>query len=145
MGPPKANKKKNKNIDVRQCTTPVFNYVRSLTAALSADQKEVLDNKIKNTKQELKAWIDTLPLEEVKKFNKHTQLEVLSDKLVAEIPDIPRDLFRRQLHYVLNGIQSQAESRKAMMMMKMRAITGRLLMPLLANRHQQMQQPKRRH
>ena len=85
------------NVDATQTTTPVLNYLEMLKRKLSQSQQTNARKLVQTTKAELKQSVQSQSLNELKKFRKHEQLEILSDSLHAKMPDIPRDIFRRKL------------------------------------------------
>ena len=67
---------------------------------------------IQQSKNELKDWVNSVSIQELRKFRKQKKLEEVSNTLARDRKDIPRDLFKHRMHYVLHGIQQEVENRK---------------------------------
>ena len=106
----------NNALNVCQCTTPVMEHLNAIRSALSADQLSAADQLIQQTKTELIEWVNSAPLQELRKFQKFKKLEEISDNLASKRKDIHRDLFKSRMHYVLNGVQQTVEQRKYYLM-----------------------------
>ena len=106
------NTKPNRQLNVCQLNTPVMEHLKAIRSSLSADQLSEVNKLVARTKAELKDWASSASLQDLRQFQKHKKLDELSDKLSTNMKEIPRDLFKHNLHYVLNGIQTQVEGRK---------------------------------
>ena len=90
----------------------MFDHIRAIKAALTADKLKEVDKLVNKTKQELNAWVEAQTLEVLVKFQKFQKLEEVSDKLCKELNGVHRDLFKHKMHYVLNGIDKLVDQRK---------------------------------
>jgi hypothetical protein len=102
-------KQTTKPINVCQCTDEVARYLDSLRSQLSKEKLREIDTLVKSIKVELLAEVDNKTLSQLRSFMKHQELDRQTDKACQALPDVPRDLLKHKLHYVLNGVNSKAE------------------------------------
>jgi hypothetical protein len=105
---------KERSMDVRQCSTPVYKYLNGLRAQLSEQQSKLFLDECNRVKAEYYDSIQTWNYQQLKKFNKFDETERLATELHQLHPYIHRHLFVNSLHYAMNGAQTRVESRKRM-------------------------------
>jgi hypothetical protein len=105
MGQPK------KDLDVRMDTTEVSKYLDSLRSKLTKQQLTDIDDVVDTIKSRVIKAIETDSLLELNCLKKNTTLKKLTDEAHKSMPDAPRDLFIRKLHFVMNAFQNRIEPR----------------------------------
>jgi hypothetical protein len=105
MGQPK------KDIDVRMDTTEVSKYLDSLRGKLTKQQLIDIDNVVDTIKSRVIKAIETDSLLELNSLKKNTTLKKLTDEAHKSMPNAPRDLFVRKLHFVMNAFQNRIDPR----------------------------------
>ena len=102
----------NNALNVCQCMARIIQYLNAIRIALSADQLVAAYQMIQQTKTELIERVNSVPLQELRKFQKFKKQEEVANNLASKRNDIHRDLFKSRMHYVLNGVQQTVEQRK---------------------------------
>lgn len=109
----RSKSKQPEKLDVTRCSTPVTKYMTAIEKKLSKDQKHAANNVIDRTNNEMIEWVGKQTLiKPLAQFNQYEVLEKLCDQLTDELSDIPRDYFRCNLWYKLNGIRRLVEQKR---------------------------------
>jgi cell division protein FtsB len=102
----------SETIDVRQCSTPVMQYINNLRSQLSDQQRKTFREVCEKTREDYYQSIDNWSYKQLKGFSKFYETERLSTELNQQYPHFHRHLFISAIHYVMNGAQSRVESRR---------------------------------
>jgi hypothetical protein len=105
----------SQTLDVRQCTSAVFDHINRLREQLSEDQLKLFNDVCIKTKQNYYDSIHTWSYQQLKQFSKFQETERLAAELHEQYPDIHSDLFKKSMHYMLNGAQERVEVRMHVM------------------------------
>jgi hypothetical protein len=101
----------SQTLDVRQCTSAVFDHINRLREQLSEDQLKLFNDVCVKTKQNYYDSIPTWSYQQLKQFSKFQETERLATELHEQYPAIHSDLFKKSMHYMLNGAQERVEVR----------------------------------
>ena len=84
----------SKQLNVCQDITPVFEYIRSLEKPLSKKTLMDISDLVEKLKDDMFAAVSTISTEELKQFGLNGELDSVTDKARARMPEVPRDIFK---------------------------------------------------
>jgi hypothetical protein len=98
-------------MDVRQTSTLVIEYIAGLEKQLSTKQMKDVATLIDSITHHNDSMIESKSLKELELMLKNTSYETLAEEAHKAMPEVAKDIFRRKLHFKFNGIRARLEQR----------------------------------